>query len=294
MGRCLIGGAVAAAFVTAFVTGQAPATAPDLQAMVDAERTFANAATLKGIRDSFLEFFADDSIALRPTARSAKDELRARESIPFSVRELRWEPRTGDVAASGELGWLTGPSTFIDHSAKDPKPSYGNYLSVWRKHKDGRWRVYIDVGAATPELVSFAPGFVRFPFGARYAGKEGTAKATEGLTAADRALNERLPRGASAAFADVLTAQSRLHRPGSMTIVGIEPGRAWLAAHAPSMSATTTSAESAASGDFGYSYGLYEIKGSTTETGAYVRIWTRDAAGTWWIAADVAQPQQNR
>ena len=40
------------------------AVSPDLQALVQTERDFAKAATVKGLRDSFLEFFADDAIAL--------------------------------------------------------------------------------------------------------------------------------------------------------------------------------------------------------------------------------------
>ena len=83
---------------------------------MNAERAFAKAATQKGIRDAFLEFFADDAIAFSPKPVSATERLRSRPSRPFSELELTWEPRTGDVASSGELGWLTGPSTFIDHT----------------------------------------------------------------------------------------------------------------------------------------------------------------------------------
>ena len=86
--------------------------------MADAERAFAAAARVKGIRDAFLEFFADDAM-FEPGAGLAKEQLRKQKPEPFSVRELVWEPRTGDVAASGELGWLTGPGTFIDHTTAD-------------------------------------------------------------------------------------------------------------------------------------------------------------------------------
>src|SRR5512132_3163537 len=103
---------------------------PALQAMVDSERAFAEACTHKGIRDSFLEYFAEDSIAFNPAPISATERLRQRPSRAFSEVELRWEPRLGDVASSGELGWLTGPSTLIDHTVADPKPQAGNYLSI--------------------------------------------------------------------------------------------------------------------------------------------------------------------
>ena len=58
------------------------------------------------------------------------------------------------------------------------------------------------------------------------------------------------------------------------------------------MSATSTSAEAAQSGDLGYSYGTYVVTAPAAQHGAYVRTWTRDARGTWFVAADVAQPSR--
>jgi len=264
---------------------------PSLAAMADTEREFARTAKVKGIRDSFLEFFADDSIAFTPDVTSARERLLKQESMPFSVNELLWEPRTGDVAASGELGWLTGTSTFIDHSAKDPSPHYGNYLSVWRKQADGRWRVFIDVGTSLPSEAVFAPGFTRMPMPSRYAGKEDKATAGRNLLEADRRLNARLQAdGAAAAYADVVVAGSRLHRPGGLPSVGPDAIAAWLKQHGAGFAAASTSAEAAASADFGYSYGKYEVKGERPESGAYVRLWGRDASGQWRLIADVTQP----
>jgi hypothetical protein len=57
---------------------------PDLAAMADTEREFAKAATVKGWRDAFLEFFADDAIAFGPQVTLAKDRLRKQPSTPFS------------------------------------------------------------------------------------------------------------------------------------------------------------------------------------------------------------------
>ena len=67
---------------------------PALVAMADAERAFAAAARVKGVRDAFLEFFADDAMFAPGTGR-AKDQLLEQQPQPFSVRELVWEPRTG-------------------------------------------------------------------------------------------------------------------------------------------------------------------------------------------------------
>ena len=183
---------------------------------------------------------------------------------PFSEFELVWEPRLGDVAASADLGWLTGPSTSINHTAKDPKPGHGCYLSIWRKQPNGTWRVFIDVGAGAPEPVPFAPGFTRMPFGDRYVGKAGEAvkdAAGKSLAEADRDLNAQMAaQGASRAFASRVTPSSRLHRPGSTPIVGAEAIAVWLNVHASAAAARDGVAEAAAAGDFGYTYGTFEIK----------------------------------
>jgi ketosteroid isomerase-like protein len=183
-----------------------------LDSLVSAERAFAKTATEKGIRDSFLEYFAEDSIAFNPAPISATARLRSRPGRPFSEYELRWEPRTGDIAASGELGWLTGPSTFIDHTSSTPTPQHGNYLSVWRRQQSGPWRVFIDVGSEPPQAVTFAEGFTRFPLTSRYSGPDGKAAGAGTLLDADETLNARIARdGAPAAYSTVTTSSSRLH-----------------------------------------------------------------------------------
>jgi len=268
-----------------------PDIPPALAAMADTERSFAQTATQKGWRDAFLDFFADDAIAFAPEVISAKARLRKQPSRPFSELELVWEPRTGDVAASGELGWLTGPSTSIDHTKPDAKPRHGCYLSVWRKQPDGKWRVFIDVGANSPEPVTFATGFTRMPVSSRYAGKDGKESASKSLADADRDMNAQIAsQGIPLAFANRVGPAARLHRPGNIPLVGPDAIASWLKTNATAGTATHTAAEAANSGDIGYTYGRYELSAPKPQAGVYVRLWSRDAAGRWWITADVAQP----
>ena len=276
-------------FTTWFVSAQGQMST-GLQALVDTERAFAQAATEKGIRDSFLEYFADDAIAFNPAPISAKDRLRSRPARPFSDYELRWEPRTGDIAASGELGWLTGPSTFIDHTSPGAQPQHGNYLSVWRRQADGAWRVFIDIGSEPPQPVPFEPGFTRFLFPARYAGGEPKTASAAALLAADKALNAQIAAAGSAeAYGEVTTSRSRLHRSGFMPPIGAAAIRLWMKENAPAMTASTGAADTARSGELGYSYGTYDLKGAQPQRGAYVRVWQRDASPTWLLVADVVQ-----
>jgi len=287
--KAMIAAAAASVCVVSLVRTQDSSSAA-LDAMVNAERAFARTATQKGIRDSFLEFFAEDAIAFNPAPVSATERLRSRPGRPFSELELTWEPRAGDIAASGELGWLTGPSTFIDHTTAGAAPQHGNYLSVWRRRSDGPWRVFIDIGSQPPQAVSFAPGFTRFALPSRYAAKADDSTATALLTDADKRLNQEIgARGAANAYRAVATTGSRLHRNGFMPSIGPLAIGSWLDANTPEMSAVTAAAESARSGDLGYSYGIFDVKGPAPQHGAYVRVWQRDATGKWWLVADVVQ-----
>jgi ketosteroid isomerase-like protein len=287
MGKLLTIGAALLAMAAA---GQPAVNRAELlRRLVNTERQFARAAAEKGIRDSFLAFFAADAIALAPDPQSAVERLRARPSRPFAEAELTWEPRAGDVAAAGDLGWLTGPSTYIDHADGTP-PSYGNYLSIWRRQPDGAWRVYIDIGTTIPQAATFAGEFSTVRPARPWTGGA-NSRAGPALTEAERALNARiLSVGMARAYGSALAPEgSRLHRQEAMPQVGRAAIVAWLQSHASRWAPRTLAAQVSGSGDLAYSYGSYISAGNR---GGYVRVWARDAAGRWWLMADVATPEQ--
>jgi ketosteroid isomerase-like protein len=276
-----------AAVLIALGAASQPAIPAPMQAMADTERAFAKAATVKGVRDAFLEFFADDSIALRPGPVPAKDGLRKQQPRPFSESGIIWEPRTGDVAASGDLGWLTGPATFTKGADATPV-GYGCYLSVWRLTGDGVWRVLIDIGTDLPKPTDFAPGLTRAVVERPYRGAESREAASAGLLEVDRALNKASTAGAAKAYAAVLTPLSRLHRPGRVSV-----GPTSIAGYLESeqrIARESGTAATARSADVGYSYGTYESSSGKPESGPYLRVWSRDDAGRWWLMAEVAHP----
>jgi hypothetical protein len=260
--------------------------------LADAERAFARETAKVGIRAGFLAWFARDSIGFQPALGNAWNQISSRPAPPNPTAVLlEWEPRTGDVAASGDLGWLTGPSTF---TLPDGTHRYGNYLSVWKKTPEG-WRVHIDVGANAPSPVDFAPGFVRMPASAegRWTGSE-TLWVQSPIQAESKAALSKAEATANASgFVPLLAEQARYHRPGSLPLVGRAAIAADADAHPVTATRTSLAVEQARSLDLGYSYGRYELKPSggtgAAETGFYVRVWRRDASG-WKIVAQVNQP----
>jgi len=282
-----------AAFTGLMLILAQPGNPPDLTQMVDAERAFARRASEVGVRDSFLEFFADDAIRFADAPAPAKAFFKGLPSQPPSVVELSWEPRFGDVAASGELGYLTGPATRVVHRDPPPPPASLCYFSIWKKQADGTFKVFIDQGISTPEPVSFPAGFTRAAAADRFTGDARDARAT--LQRADRALLNDAARLALAdAYKRALASDGRLYRDGVMPMVGDTAVR-WLSS-APDrrMSGESLNAEAAKSGDLGYTYGRYSLTAADPagdpERGHYVRVWTRNRSGQWKLALEVTVP----
>ena len=262
--------------------------------MIDTERAFAARAKVVGWKQSFLEYFADAAIGFDgDEAGSAKNQIRKLPDPPKGM-QLLWEPRYGDAAASGELGYLTGPSTNINPARDNGAPRHGNYASVWKRQPDGRYQVVIDVGVTTPGPTPFSPGFTRAPHGPRYAGKDTLEAAGRSLREADAALTGAALGNRAAAYRGRLAAGARLHYPNVLPVTGEAAILAWLGT-LPSLSAGETRyAEAARSGDLGYTWGSYAapgIGGDPAQKGFYTRVWTRGRDGVWKVVLDVLQPQ---
>ncbi len=274
-----------------------------LDAMLGTERAFARLGAEVGARDSFLVYFAEDAVILDDASRPAREAIRGWPA-PKPGAKLLWEPRTGDIATSGDLGYLTGPVTTV---APDGTRWHSCYLSVWKRQPDGNFKVVLDAGVTTPGPAEFAPGFTRGFDVPRYAGAPDAAEARASLEKTERVLDSTARAGAAAdAFGAVLTPNARFDRVNVMPLVGKPTILAWLSRQANMPRTDTDHVETAASGDVGYTWGSYTMgrRGEKDRAGAagtgaanekeerghYVRVWGRNLAGKWQILIDLAKP----
>ena len=133
-----------------------------LTQMIEAERAFAARALVVGWKQAFLEYFADSAVGFDGGAGPAKDQIRRSPDPPADL-QLLWEPRYGDIAASGELGYLTGPVRNVRKSRDNGRPRHSNYASIWKRQPDGSFKVVMDFGVTTPQPVPFPAGFTKAP-----------------------------------------------------------------------------------------------------------------------------------
>jgi ketosteroid isomerase-like protein len=295
---------IAAAVLTAVLSasGQAPDPLPEsLTQMIETERAFAARALVIGWKDSFLEYFAPSAVGFDEGQPGlARDQI-AKAPDPPKDLQLIWEPRYGDVAASGELGYLTGPVRNIRASRDGGKPRFSNYASIWKRQRDGSFKVVMDVGVNTPNAVPFAADFVRAPQKNRFTGDYDDS--TPPLGTADGVLNSALRTSPLRAYRQRLADGVRFHRHNQMPVVGVQAATKWLASQRPVSSADSKFTEVARSGDLGYTWGTFTIAATRTVTaggrgatqtlniqaGFYVRVWVRERNGQWKVALDVLQ-----
>ena len=156
---------------TATLAAQTPEALPQaLTQMIETERAFAARALVIGWKQAFIEYFAPGALGFdQGQVGLARDQL-AKAPDPPPDLQLIWEPRFGDISGSGDLGYLTGPVRNLRTSRDGGKPRHSNYTSVWKRQRDGSFKVVMDIGINTPGPVSFAPGFTRAPQANRFTG----------------------------------------------------------------------------------------------------------------------------
>jgi ketosteroid isomerase-like protein len=132
--------------VPAFPQDKKPGT--DLLFQLEAE--FAHAVAEHG-QAAFVTYFAEDGVELENGGGiTTKEDMRKEPAWPEGT-SLTWTPVKADMAASGDLGYTYGNYVFTAKNKEGKSvPTYGKYMSVWKKQKDGSWKVVVDMGNSSP------------------------------------------------------------------------------------------------------------------------------------------------
>lgn len=262
--------AAAALFAAGCATRSGPSD--HHETLVAAERAFAQHAEDADVRTAFLAAFADDAIWMTPTPMRLRDAYAARPAPadPRAVR-LQWAPVTSGIAASGDFGFTSGPTTLSLRDGSRP-PQHGAYFSVWKRDAQQRWRVVLDAGITSatpipPEALLPSPAVPPKPVCQRGSG-------VAALTDAERARPWALD-----AFVSRVAGDARLYSEGP-PVFGAAAIRTAVASTHPLVLAPA-GGDVAASEDLAYTYGAWR---SANASGHYVHLWTRGARGEWRIA----------
>lgn len=145
---CLAGAAVLAVGVS--TANSERATAETLRQL---EADFMKAAADRGA-DGYMSYYADDAVEVPNGADAIQGKANIAATMGFlndKNNHLVWTPVSADISLAGDLGYTWG--TYEFHSQdKEGKPvvERGKYTSIWKKQKDGSWKVVLDMGNASP------------------------------------------------------------------------------------------------------------------------------------------------
>jgi ketosteroid isomerase-like protein len=269
--------------VLATLLAAAPDPAP--ASLAAAERAFAADARRDGTRRAFLAHFDAGSWLFRPAPVDALGALARDED---ASGELAWAPARFAVAASGDLGFSTGPWRATGPGSDGA--AHGQFLTVWVRNGDGVWRVKADGGIGHAAPLDAPSGALPVATDASVVALAGDEAARVGeLASADDALRAELA-GTRPAQAWSAVADPALHvlRNGEPPADG--PAALALLARDPRGFGTgeRRAIGIAASGELGYTLGG---SSACAPCGSYLRVWRRHDSG-WKLLADVGMPHR--
>ncbi|MEP7156797.1 MAG: hypothetical protein ABI905_13550 [Betaproteobacteria bacterium] len=256
-------------------------TAKDLAAE---EGKFAAYSVKHGMRDAFVEFFADDSVLLRPDPVEGRPFMRARTNPPIV---LDWKSQITVLSASRDIGMSTGPSIV---NAKGQPTSYGQFFSIWQKQKNGDWRVLLDHGISHGEKA--APDT---PLDARDL-PAGPVAASTGDDAEMRFAARTADAGVAIAYAEAVTDRTRLLRVDSVPIQGVAAINALAKNMEGKWTWETLKKGTSQAHDFLYVLGKYKRQtgAGPAQQGHFIRVWIQDTqsgVARWTLAGEVLTPR---
>ena len=104
---------------------------------------------------SFVSMVDDDAVFFGKDVSRGKDAV-SKAWLPFFTDRnlfLKWHPNEVYVWSSADLGYSIGEYERIGKDKSgNPETAIGNYVSIWRKQPDGKWKIVLDIGTpGTPQ-----------------------------------------------------------------------------------------------------------------------------------------------
>jgi len=262
-----------------------PDRATGLDALIQAERGFADLAADSTVQRAFEANIAADGVLFRPAPVDGPATLAAQ---PMSDDlSLVWAPAWADLSDAGDLGYTTGPWRAGARGVPtDSLPDAGQYVTLWRRTPGG-FRFELDFGISHDAADVAWPAETERAVAPTGAVTAGAQQASEALLIADQDLADALAAGDPAPYRAYATDRVRVLRNGAAPAFGPDA----LIAAAPAVAVRYEPANSvvASSNDLGYTYGAVRDGRNAQDPpiGYYLRIWRRQVDGSWKLALDL-------
>ena len=259
--------------------GETPAEA--VRAMVETERKFCQTGQEKGTRAAFLEFLADDAIVFRPGPVNGKKTWSQRAETGL---DLVWEPTFAAIARSADFGYDSGPSKWRTNKNEEKFTGYGHFVSIWKKQKDGAWKVALDCGIENSGSDAKPPLELVVP-------KNAATGAPQSFQDTQVAFIATAQFDFTKAFRQFGSDEVRLYRNESFPTIGKKDGLELLGPEQAGLAMEVMKTDVSTSADMAYMYGSYsDTRTQPAGAGDFLQIWQTDASGAWKLVLDWQQP----
>jgi ketosteroid isomerase-like protein len=256
-----------------------------LRSLVDAEKNFAQMSVEKSIRDAFLANLANEGIVFDPGPVNGKQLYLKRSA---SDAQLTWQPIFADVARAGDMGYTTGPWEYKKNKGDEKPSAYGQFVSVWKKQPDGKWKVVLDGGIDHPAPVNKQPPVEIVPNELASKVEIDLKTARRAFAAAEKEFDAASDADAGAALIDAAAPNIRVFRNGRFPAVGRDAAQLMIGYDHGKLKVKGAGGGISRSGDLAYSYGEYTNERlDGIEHGYFVTVWRMSVGGDWKLAVDV-------
>jgi hypothetical protein len=187
---------------------------------------------------------------------------------------LLWEPAFAGIAASGDIGFTTGPWQY-KKTVADTVIAAGMFNSIWRKNAAGEWKNIVDMGYAFT-VTKYSEPAIKIST----AGKPLKTNATINAEAIDQQLIDSYTKNGNKAFNDFLAADSWLNTNG------LQPATTTIQ-HADAIAKIPADlVMKPLGGGLSAAKDLAYVYGSVNDKENYLRVWKHTNAG-WKLALQV-------
>lgn len=113
--------------------------------LIEADRAFAARVLERGAPEAFHDFFDGTGVRLLPDGEPPSGPQAVGASLERGQGLLSWDPRYAEVFAPGDWGLTWGDWQSHEPGAGGRRIGEGRYMSVWKKQRDGSWKVHMNL-----------------------------------------------------------------------------------------------------------------------------------------------------
>lgn len=117
--------------------------------LLDTDRAFAARVLEAGAPAAFHEFFDPKGVRLTVDGEPPAGPEAVAQSLVSGATLLNWDPRYAEVFSPGDWGMTWGDWQAHEPGAGGRRIGQGRYVSVWKKQRDGNWKVHMNLVPAS-------------------------------------------------------------------------------------------------------------------------------------------------